>query len=178
MSSEGDKLAKQALQAYEEKAFEDAVLMFERAKDEYAAAGQPLQSAEMANNLSVALGQVDRFQAALEVLEGTLEVFLQHGDMTKAAQSIGNEAAAYEGLGEWEKAELLYQQAAERFAQIGDKDSQHFTLQALSRVRLRQGRAMEAVSTMQAALETGSKRSWRSRLVRKILDLPSRLIKP
>jgi tetratricopeptide (TPR) repeat protein len=171
-------IAQEALQAYEQGALDQAIDLFEQSQLAYTAAGQPLKAAEMANNLSVTLVQVGRHQAAIEALEGTLDIFHEHGDLTKAAQSLGNEAAAYEGLGDWEKAESLYQQAAERFAQIDDQESQHYTLQALSRVRLRQGRAMEAVSTMQGALETSVKPSWRTRVARKILSLPSRILKP
>ncbi len=178
MSSRADQLASQAMQAYKRESFEEAIDIFKDARDEYLAEDLPLKAAEMANNLSVTLGRLDRHQSALDVLEGVFELFLQHEDMTKAAQTLGNKAAAYEGLGEWAEAESLYRQAADRFGQIGEEESQRFTLQALSRVRLRQGRAMEAVSTMQDALETGGGKNWRSKLVRKILALPSRLMKP
>jgi tetratricopeptide (TPR) repeat protein len=176
--SEAASLALNAMQAYEKGQYDLAIDTFEQAREAYAAAGQPQIAAEMANNLSVALGHVGRHQKALEVLEGTFEIFLQHDELTKAAQALGNAAAAYEGLQEWQRAESLYEQAASRFAQLGNREGQHFTLQALSRVRLRQGRAMEAVTTMQGALDVESKPSWRSRLIRKILDLPSRIIKP
>ena len=178
MSVDPAEIAEKALQAYKQEAFDLAIDLFEQAKSAYSIAGDPVKAAEMANNLSVAFSQVDRYTAALEVLNDTFDVFLQHGEMMKAAQSLGNEAAAYEGMQEWEKAETLYEQAVDRFAQLGEQESQHYTLQALSRVRLRQGRAMEAVSTMQGALETDAKSNWRTRLVSKILSLPSRLFKP
>ncbi len=171
-------LAEEALQAYKRGAFEQAIDLFERAHTAYVEEGDILASAETANNLSVALGQVHRFQAALDVLEGTYQIFQDHDEQIKAAQSLGNIAAAYEGLGELEQAEAHYQQASRHFAQLNDPESERFTLQALSRVRLRQGRAIEAVSTMRGALETGTKNTWRNRLVRKILSLPSRILKP
>jgi tetratricopeptide (TPR) repeat protein len=178
VSGDAAEIAKEALQAYEQGTFDLAIDLFEQAKSAYLTAGDPVKAAEMANNLSVTYGKIDRYVAAIEVLQGTFNVFVQHNDMMKAAQSLGNEAAAYEGLQEWEKAEALYEQAADRFTQLGHQESQHYTLQALSRVRLRQGRAMEAVSTMQGALETGAKSNWRNRIVRKILSLPSRLFRP
>jgi tetratricopeptide (TPR) repeat protein len=178
VSSDAATIAQEALQAYEHEEYELAIDLFKQAQAAYSTAGDPVKAAEMANNLSVTFSQVDRYTAALEVLSGTFDVFLQHGDMMKAAQSLGNEAAAYEGMGDWGKAEALYEKAADRFSQLGQQESQHYTLQALSRVRLRQGRAIEAVSTMQGALETGPKSNWRTRLVSKILRLPSRLFKP
>jgi tetratricopeptide (TPR) repeat protein len=176
--SEAASLAQHAMQAYEKGEYDLAIDSFTQAKEAYAVAGKPQMAAEMANNLSVALGQVGRHQQALEVLEGTFEILLQHDELTKAAQALGNTAAAYEGLREWQRAESLYEQAAARFAQLGNMEGQRFTLQALSRVRLRQGRAVEAVTTMQGALDIESKPSWHSRLIRKFLDLPSRILKP
>ena len=176
MSSSPTTLAEQASEAYQREDYTTAAETFDRARMAYHQAGQPVEAAEMANNQSVALVQAGRFQAALEALEGTSEVFQEHNEGIKVAQSLGNQAAAYEGLGKWEQAERLYQQAAEHFSRLGDSESQHFTLQALSRIRLRQGKAIEAVSTMQSALETGSKPNWRTRLVRKILALPSRIL--
>jgi tetratricopeptide (TPR) repeat protein len=176
--SQADQIAQEALQAYEQANFDQAINLFEQARAAYNAAGDLIKAAEMANNLSVALVQVKSYQAALDVLQGTTEVFSNHGDIKRAAQSIGNKAAAYEGMGDWEKAEANYLAAADQFGHIGDQDNQHYTLQGLSRVRLRQGRAIEAVSTMQGALETGAKSNWRTRLVQKLLSIPARLLKP
>jgi tetratricopeptide (TPR) repeat protein len=170
--------AKQALSAFENGQFELAIEGFREAREGFIAAGNPLQGAEMANNLAVALVQAGRHQAALESLSGTFQIFLDHGDWIKAAQALGNEAAAYEGLNDWERAESLYQQAAERFADLDDPDNQQYTLQALSRIRLRQGRALEAVNTMQGALESKKHTNWSTRLAQKILSLPSRMLKP
>ena len=171
-------IAKKALAAYAKEQFDEAIELFQEAREGYDASGDPLQAAEIANNLSVALIQVGRHQAALDNLVGTYDIFLDRGEMIKAAQALGNEAAAHEGLNNWGRAESLYQQAAERFSDLDDHDSQRFTLQALSRVRLRQGRAIEAVSTMRGALETGTKNTWSNRLAKKILNIPSRILKP
>ncbi|TFH34293.1 MAG: tetratricopeptide repeat protein [Anaerolineales bacterium] len=171
-------LAQQALGVYQKGQYDQAIELFKAAQEAYTVVGNPSKAAEMANNLSVALVQSGRHMAALEALEGSFNVFIEQGDMTSAAQALGNEAAAYEGLQNWEKAEALYQQAADRFAQMSDAENQRYTLQALSRVRLRQGHAIEAVSTMRGALETGAKNNWRTRLVRKLLSLPSRFLRP
>lgn len=172
------RIADKALKAYQKDRFEEAAELFQSAREAYAASGDVGKAAEMANNLSVTLIQLEDPTKALEVMEGTFEIFIEQGDLSKAAQALGNQAAAYEGLQKWQKAEELYRQAAERFGELNDQDSQRYTLQALSRVRLRQGHAMEAVSTMQEALETGSKTSWPGRLAKKILALPGRILKP
>lgn len=177
-SSDPAIITKKALTAYAKEQYEEAIELFQAARTKYEASGDLIQAAEISNNLSVALIQVNQHQAALNILAGTFDTFLDHGEMVKAAQALGNEAAAHEGINNLERAETLYMQAAERFADLNEHDSQRYTLQALSRVRLRQGRAIEAVNTMQGALETGSKKSWRDRLTNKILSLPSRILKP
>ena len=126
-------------------------------------------------SLRIFEGEGGKFDLGLDDVAGALLVvsqFTVYGETRKGRRPNFSAAAGPE------LAEALYEQAADRFKQLGQGESQQYTLQALSRVRLRQGRAIEAVSTMQGALDATPKPNWKNRLIKHILSLPSRLFKP
>lgn len=143
------ELQQEGLSAFRSGELEQAIRLFEQARDSFAAEGLKGESAEAANNLSVALLMAERPQEARQAVEGTAEVFEGLGDGRRAAQAYGNLASALEALGELPAAEAAYQEAVRRFEKLGDQDSRSVTLKALSRLQLRDGRPLEAASTLQ-----------------------------
>jgi tetratricopeptide (TPR) repeat protein len=170
------QLEEHALIAYQEGRLEDGIEGFKAACQAYHAQGDEGKTAEMANNLSVALLQAKRPQEALKALEGTTEVFLRLGDKHRAAQAFGNHGAALEACGDIADAEVAYRQAADLFSNLGDVENRDYTLQALSRLQLRLGKPLEAITTMQTSLETKQRPGMRDRLLRRLLRLPYRLL--
>lgn len=140
------------------------------------AAGRSLQAAEAANNWSVALLQAGRSAESLQAVAGTPEVFFQAGDQRHTAQAWANLGAALEACGRLAEAEQSFAQAIELFRVLGDQDSLSLCLQAVSRIQLRRGRPMDALGSMQAGLEGGRRLSPTRRLIRRLLDLPARLM--
>ena len=149
---------------------------FRLAAQEYLAANDPLNAAEMANNLSVTLLLMKDFAGALDAVQGTAAVFQRAGDRVKQGQAVGNEAAALEGLGRLAEAAGLYQQAAEIFEQAGENEQRATTLRALAAVQLKQGKAAEAVFTMQGGLEGAEIPSLAKRTLSGLFRIPSRLL--
>jgi tetratricopeptide (TPR) repeat protein len=170
------QLEEHALTAYQEGRLEDGIEGFKSACQAYRAQGDEGKTAEMANNLSVALLQAKRPQEALKALEGTTEVFLKLGDKHRAAQAFGNLGAALEACGNVADAEVAYRQAADLFSNLGDVENRDYTLQALSRLQLRLGKPLEAITTMQTSLEKKQRPGIRDRLLRRLLSLPYRLL--
>ena len=175
MSSAASSLGGQAIEAYQQGKLEEAIQLFEAA---HASETDPAQAAELANNLSVAYLKAGRSQQALSIVRGTAEVFLKLGDAQRAAQATGNLAAALDSCGELAAAEAAYQQAAEMFRVLGESESLRYTLNALGQLQLRQHRPLEAVSTLQAGAEASPPRGLRARLLKQLLRLPSRLLRP
>lgn len=174
MNPESSSLASQALEAYQQGRLDDATRLFESA---HATESDPAKRAELANNLSVIYLKAGRSQEALSIVRSTGELFSRLGDNQRAAQATGNLAAALEACGDLPAAEAAYQQAAESFRALGDHDSLRYTLNALAQVQLRQHRPFEAANTLQAGTLASPPRGLRGRLLKKLLQLPSRLLR-
>ena len=162
--------------AYKEGQWEHAEFSFREAQLAYQREGNAIKSAEMRNNLSVVLLHINRPQEALAAVEGTWDIFASEGDSLRAAQAYGNLASAREACGNLSGAEEAYRRAAKLLEEAGADDLRAETLTALSRLQLKRGQALQAVASMQSGLESGSRLSFGKRLLRKILQLPQRLL--
>ena len=95
MTSEtSSDLENQAFTACREGRLEDAIDGFAAARQAFLAKGNLEKEAEMASNLSVALLQADQPQEALEAIKDVPTVFLDLGDMDRAALAYGNLGSA------------------------------------------------------------------------------------
>lgn len=170
-------LEKQAMAAYEKSNWGLATLLFTQARDAFGDAGDELKSAEMSNNLCVALLQENRPEDAIAAVEGTWEVFHSIGDDLRAAQAHGNLAAAQEACGDFDSAEKAYGKAARLLEKAGDEEARAQTMTALSRLQLKRGKPLQAVSSMQSGLGGSSRLSIGKRFFRWVLSLPGRILK-
>jgi tetratricopeptide (TPR) repeat protein len=171
-----DQLSKQGQKAYQAKRWDEAVSHFERARDIYLHENNELLAAEMANNLCVVFLQSDRPQEALNSVEGTPELFLKKGDEKAAGIAYGNLASAFKACGAFKEAEDALRQAADRFRALGEDDLLLYTQRSLSELQLRQGRAFEALSSMQSGLDVQKKPGLKNRFLRSLFKIPSRLL--
>ena len=175
MSPTASSLGSQALEAYQQGRLDESIQLFEAA---HASETDPALAAELANNLSVAYLKAGRPQQALSIVRGTTEVFSRLGDDHRAAQATGNLAAALDSCGDLVPAEAAYQQAAEMFRGLGEAEALRYTLNALAQLQLRQNRPLEAANTLQAGTLASPPRGLRGRLLKQLLRLPSRLLRP
>ena len=170
------ELANQAQQAYQEKHWNKAILKFKAAKDYYLQENNASLAAEMANNLCVALLKADRPEEALKSVQGTPEVFLESGDKKAAGIAFGNLASAYEACGDIKEAEQALHQAADHFRSLGEEELLLYTQSSLSQLQLRQGRAFEALNSMQSGLESQKKPGLKNRVLKRLFKIPFRLL--
>lgn len=171
-----DKLCKEGQTAYQRKDYLGAARAFQAASEGYKIAGDTLTAAEMLNNCSVAFLQAGDASTALKIVQGTELIFSEAGDRKRQALAIGNQAAALDALGRLEEAADAYESSAEILKQVGDIELFTSVMQALSGLRLRQGRQLEALATMQIGLSVIEKPSPKQRLAKKILNSPFKLI--
>ena len=169
------RLENQAITAFREGRLEDAIDGFAAARQAFLDKGNLGKEAEMASNLSVALLQAEQPQKALEAIKNIPTVFLDLGDMDRAALAYGNLGSALEACGDHDLAEDAYRHAMDLFTNLGDTEQHNYTLQALSRLQLRRGQPLEAVTTMQIGLENQENPNFIHRLLRRLLRLPFRL---
>lgn len=171
-----DSLRQQAEASYKSKGYRAAAAGFMAASHAYQDAGQTELAAEMASNASVAYLQAGEVQEAYTAVAETPAVFQQSGDLERASLAFGNRANVLEAMGELEQAEADYRRALQGFEQLSDQPRIRETRQALSALRLRQARPMEALTEMQLGLEGQHQAGLRDRILRWILRLPSRLL--
>lgn len=180
MSSRASQAAlsfkRQGEASYQAKEYRAAAEAFSASAGAFEAVGQPQMAAEMANNASVAYLQAGQLDLAYRAVTDTPQLFAGSGDLERASLAFGNRANVLEAMGELDKAEDDYRRALEGFEQLADQTRIRETRQALSALRLRQGRPMEALTEMQIGLEGQARRGLRDRIIRWILRLPSRLL--
>lgn len=171
-----EQLAQEARKAYEEEEYEQAAMGFTAAKNAFQANGDTLMAAEMANNCSVALLKSGKPQEAYDAAKDTDQVFTQAGDQRRLAMALGNQAAALDVLKKKQEALELYQRSAQIFKELGDMEMRAYVLQSISGIQLSQGKRVEALISMEAALEHKPHLSLRERFLRWLLRIVSKLL--
>lgn len=171
------QLVKEGKLAYQRGDYENAARAFHAANQGYQSSQDPLNAAEMANNASVAFLKAGDAQAALQVVEGTPQVFASAGDIRRQAMALGNLGAAFEGVKRYQEAEDAYQQSADLLKQVGEDQLRLNVMQSLSNMQLRTGKHLQALSSMQAGIEDVHRPSPKQRLLKKLLEVPFKLMK-
>jgi tetratricopeptide (TPR) repeat protein len=171
------QLAKEGRSAYQRGDYESAARAFQAASQSYQTSKEIAYAAEMANNASVAFLKAGDAQAALQAVEGTAEVFATEGDIRRQAMALGNLGAALEGLKRYAQAEEAYQQSADLLKQAGEDQLRLNVMQSLSSLQLRTGKHFQALSSMQAGIEDVDHPSPKQRILKKLLDVPFKLMK-
>jgi tetratricopeptide (TPR) repeat protein len=173
--TDGTALANQAREYYQAEEWQHAADTFLAAEQAFQQAGDVLNCAEMANNRSVVYLRADLPHEALLAVQGTPEVFAAQGDKLREAMAVGNLAAALEAVGDLDLAEETYQEAIGQLRDLKENEILAETLQALSQLQLKRGKAIDAVSSMQSGLESRPKRGLKERIFQGLLKLPFRL---
>jgi tetratricopeptide (TPR) repeat protein len=171
-----EKLAEQALSAYNAGQYEQALEGFTQAHDQFQALNQRLRAAEMSNNLCVCLLELNRAQEALATVRDTPSTFHDEGEYLLKAQALGNRAMAKAALNRSAEAEADYRAAAALFSELDHQEGLQYTMQALSKLQLQHGRPMEALDAMQSMLDSKDKPSLRDRVLSWLFKLPLRFL--
>ena len=171
MNSDPQQLAEQGKQAFAAKQFDQAASAFTEAASAYEALDDPLNAAEMRNNLSVALLQAGNAQAAYEAAAGTDEIFAQASDLKRQGMAYGNQAAALEALKKFDQALEAYEKSAALFADAGEADMRSMVLQSAATIELRRGKMMDSALSMIGSVESAKKPNLLQRFLKLILRI-------
>lgn len=162
---------------YKKGNFKEAVKIFKLAVQAYQAKFEPDHAAEMANNLCVAYLQLNEYEKAYHAVVGTEKIFAEHGKQKLQAMAIGNIAKCLESLKRYEEAETAYRECANLLMSLGEDHLLADIKKAQSAMLLRQGRSLEALSEMQAGLSQIKRPGLKQKLLKKLINFPSKLIK-
>jgi tetratricopeptide (TPR) repeat protein len=152
--------------------FDQAAQLYKNLADQFSVSGKILDAAEMLNNSSVASLQKGDAQSAYEAAHGTDKIFEKAGDSHRQAIALGNQAAALEAMGNFKEAILIYQQSSELLKSIGEKDMRIYVLKSLSSLQVRTGDQLQALASMDAALQLQKKLTWKEKFLKKLLGIP------
>lgn len=164
-------LLAQAKSVYDGEEFVDAARLFQQAAQCYNQTGDPLAAAEALNNASVALLRAGKANEALETVAGTQQIFNQAGDKRREAMAFGNLGAAYDDLKQYPQALENYRLSADLLKSINERELRATVLQRISAIQLKQGKRLDSLLTMEAALDNQSRLSLKDRLLRGLIQI-------
>lgn len=170
------QILENAKSAYEAEDYEEAARYYEMASSLYSQQDNPLDAAEMANNRSVSLLRSGNPQQALGVVQGTEKIFAAAGDVRRQAMALGNQAAALEALHQTDQAITYYLQTNDLLKSIQERELRGYVLQSLSGLQLKKRQYLQALATMQSALDLKKKLSLREQILQKLLQVVFRLL--
>lgn len=173
---QADFLASEGKSLYQAKKFLPAAENFARAAEIYNAGGDILQGAEMRNNQCVSLLLAKEPHQALDVVQGTSELFIEAGQMIPAGMALANEASARKDVGETDSAIDLFTQAADIFQDAGEDQLYLETMQSVSGLKMKSRNLSGALFSMQKGLEGIEKPTLRQRLLKNLLKIPDKLL--
>jgi tetratricopeptide (TPR) repeat protein len=171
------EISKKGKAAFENGKFQQADSLFFEAQQFYEQAGDKLMAAEMKNNRSVALLQMDNAEEALKIVADTDHLFEEAGDRRRQAIALSNQASALEALQRYPEAIEKYQQASDLLKGLDEKEMRVYVLKSLSALQLKTGEQLQSLATMQAALESKKKLSLREKFLKRLLKVPFKMMR-
>ncbi|PWH19023.1 MAG: hypothetical protein DDG59_04425 [Anaerolineae bacterium] len=169
-------LAQSAEKAFREGRYTEAVDGFKAAAMAYQEQGDVILAAEMWNNCGVAWVQLGRGEEALGVVQPTLSILEEQGDVERLGIAYGNLASALEACSRYDEAQEAYLRSAELLEKCGKAELRLHALKALSQLQLKQGKQFQALATFQSALEDAPKLSLKHKALKKLIEIPWKLL--
>jgi tetratricopeptide (TPR) repeat protein len=169
MTPESDQLAEQGKQAFKNKKFDEAAELFNQAAEGYALSRDSLMSAEMKNNVSVALLQAGKPQESLAAALNTDQVFAEATDIKRQGMALGNQAAALEALNRYDEATEKYDLAAQLFDQAGEGDLRAMVMKSSAAIKLKRGKVTDSAFKMMGSLDAKDNPSFFERILKYFL---------
>lgn len=164
------ELKDQGLKYFRAEKLAEAAQAFAAAASAYQAQGDAAAAAEMRNNQCVALMGHQQWDAALQAVEGTPEIFRGLNDKMREAQAIANLAAAHDGAGHTEPAAEHYGQAIDLFHALGETENRAACFKKLGALQLKQGKQLQALAAMQSGLKLSTELTPEEKRLKFILD--------
>jgi tetratricopeptide (TPR) repeat protein len=174
--TQADFLAEEGKSLYQAKKYLPAADSFSQSAAAYDASGYPLLGAEMRNNQCVSLLLAKKPRQAVEVVQGTGELFIKAGQITKAGMALANEATALKDLGDNESALETFTRAGDLFLSVDEEDLYLQTMQSVSSLKMKSRNVLGALFSMQKGLEGIEKPTWKQKLLKNLLKVPDKLL--
>lgn len=159
----------QANQLYKRKKYQEAAELFHEIAAEFVAQENEFEAAEMKNNASVAWLLGGDAQKALDSAKDTHLIFESAQNLKQAGMAYGNQAAAYQALNEHQTALDYYKTSSELLKEAGETDYRAIVLKQISQLQLQVGEHMQALASMNTALDSSEKLSGKEKFLQRML---------
>ena len=153
-----------------------ALEKFQEAAAFYAEAADLAGQGEALNNAAVIYRLQRRWEEAADAFARARALFAETDDVRRQGQVLGNLGDLHASQGDGEGAARLYGEGATLLAQADAHAEQAQLLRALSLLRLRQRRFLEAMMLMEESLEAHPRLSPPQKLFRLLLRFALRLL--
>jgi tetratricopeptide (TPR) repeat protein len=173
--SQADTLKDKGIKLYQDYEYEQALQVFEQAKEAYQGEGKADMVAEMQVNMGLVHRALDEGQQAIEVMQQALKTFQNMADALRTAQTLGNLGGVYAKLDDHEQAYNCYRQAADIFEELGEKKMYGDTLLAMGNLQMKEGKFVAGAATYQAGLEEMENLSVNQRIIKSLSGTINRL---
>ena len=171
----GESLKNEGMQLYREGRFEEAAAKFAEAQAAFIAHGNAREAAESANNRGVCWRQAAIGDKARAAFEEARAAFQSLGDVADEGQVIGNLGALADSEGQPDRAAELYGEAIKMLESAGEKDLAQATYAALSRLKMKRGNWMGAITAYESGLEEADRPGAMQRVLRGLLGVTRKL---
>lgn len=171
-----EQLKEEGMALFQRGMMDEALSKFEAAAHAFGEAGDHLGRAEALNNIGVVQRMRREWAAAESALKEAIELFAEAGEANRQGQALGNLGDFYAFRGRADEAARHYSDGAELLARSGDRDRQAQLLRALSLLRMRQRRLVEAVMLMEQSLEARTRLNPFQRLFLLMIRFTGRLM--
>ena len=155
---------------------DEARRAFETALAEAQATQNTVAVAEATNDLGVTLQKLKQRDDVRKQFETAIALFAELGDDQKRAQVLGNLGTLLADMKKFRDAEIRLEQAAEIFRRLGDQQNESLSLKWLSRAHLQHGDFLGAIFAYERALARLEPLPPDQALLRKILQIPLRIL--
>jgi tetratricopeptide (TPR) repeat protein len=163
------EIADHAKGIYQAGDYPAAIQEFSQAATAFLDAGDVCMSAEMKNNMSVALLRNKQPQPAYEAAQGTDTVFAEIGDSRRQGMALANQASALEALKRFKEAIDFYSRAGAALESAGETDLHLDVMQLLSTLYLRRFKFIDAIIALQSGLAGIKNPTPKQRFMKKLL---------
>lgn len=166
-----EEMKAKGLALFRQGAHDEALAAFATAVTAYTAREDELGRAEMLNNMGVIYRVKREFDKAAAVLTEAETIFTRHQDDIRLGETLANQGDLSAAQRQAGAAARFYSQAAALLARQDSRAQQSQVLRALSLLRLRQGRWLEAMMRMEESLTAAPRISLGGRLLRRLIRI-------
>ena len=172
------ELLEQGIDAYRAGEYEEALEVFEQARNLAAGEGDREGEVEALGSMGVVNVELENWDEARRFLDRALEICEETEDQINKGKVLGNLGMMYARQGDKESAAEAYEQAITIFRDLGETGFEKDIARQLSKVQLKKGGFLDALGSYREGLEDGEEASGAQKMARKLFRLFGRLSGP